>query len=361
MNPKTKSEPVLQLPKKLNRLLATLSKTYGDQREHHAQKLVVNCKVHVKEDREGEYDLDYKRYGHTVYIDVPESLYPTSGEQRLNLQERIRTDINDIKNISDEYIAAVYIEMEEVEDRNWRLASGVLLPRRRTTTPETAERIWGRNTFRVFLSHKAEIKEKAKWLKDGLTPFGISAFVAHADIPETEEWQEQIENALASMDAFVALLTKDFHDSAWTDQEVGYALGRGVSLIAVKWGRDPYGFIGKFQGLSCKLDVAALRIAKLLIKQPRMLDCYIGALPDCHTFDEGNLLSQLLPLIKELTTGQIERLLAANNKHPQVRESYGFSGEKPSHYGPGLAFHLSRITGKKFTRNETGEIETENE
>ena len=159
----------------------------------------------------------------------------------------------------------------------------------------------------------------------------------------------------------MALLTKEFHESDWTDQEVGYALGRGVPVVPVKRGRDPYGFIGKFQALSCRWDDAPLQLVKLLIKQPRLLDCYIAALPNCHSFDEGNSLSQLLPHIEELSTGQIDLLVAAYNKHRQLRESYGFSGEKPSRCGSGLAIHLSRITGKKFKGNEAGEIEIENE
>jgi nucleoside 2-deoxyribosyltransferase len=323
----------------------------------------VNSKFRIEEDRQGDYDYSSEErcYGHALHFDVPENLYPIRSEERLNLQEQLKKDINGINNIRNEYISAVFIELEEREDRDWRLESGVLLPRQRTTTPETAERIWGNNTFRVFLSHKAEIKEEATLLKERLAPFGVSAFVAHSDIHPTKQWQEEIENALASMDAFVALLTKDFHESDWTDQEVGYALGRGVPLIAIKRGKDPYGFIAKFQALSCKWEDAPVKLAKLLIKQPRMLDCYIGMLPNCRSFDEGNLLSQLLPHIEDLTMGQIERLMAANNKHPQVRESYGFSGEKPSYYGRGLAFHLSRITGKKFTRDEAGKVEVENE
>jgi hypothetical protein len=35
--------------------------------------------------------------------------------------------------------------------------------------------------------------------------------------------QNEIETALESMDAFVALLTENFHESLWTDQEVGYS------------------------------------------------------------------------------------------------------------------------------------------
>ncbi len=178
--------------------------------------------------------------------------------------------------------------------------------------------------------------------------FGISAFVAHADIQPTKEWQEEIENALASMDAFVALLTEGFHESDWTDQEVGYALGRSVPLIAVKLGKDPYGFIGKFQALSCKWAEAPLELAKLLIKQPRMLDALIDAVPGCGSFDNGNTLSQILPSIEVLTEKQAEKLASAFNVNSQLQGSWGFNGGKEWKFGPGLASHLARTTGKEY-------------
>jgi hypothetical protein len=189
-----------------------------------------------------------------------------------------------------------------------------------------------------------------------LGPFGISCFVAHEDIHPTKEWQDEIENALASMDAFVALMTEKFHHSLWTDQEVGFALARGIPMIAVKLGIDPYGFIGKFQALSCGWDEAPVELAKLLIGHPRMLDAYIAALPECSSFDQGNILSQVLPNIEKLTKGQAERMMSAYNGDPQLGGSFGFNGARPSYYGEGLAVHLSRATGHKYVATASGEV-----
>jgi hypothetical protein len=38
-----------------------------------------------------------------------------------------------------------------------------------------------------------------------------------------------------------------FHQSDWTDQEIGYAMGRNKPSFAVNYGPVSYGFIGKFQ------------------------------------------------------------------------------------------------------------------
>lgn len=100
------------------------------------------------------------------------------------------------------------------------------------------KRIWQDDGYRLFLSHKADVKKEVTKVKEQLGIYGVSAFVAHTSIKPTLAWQSEIESALYSMDALVALMTKGFHESYWTDQEVGFALGRHVPVIPVKLGRD---------------------------------------------------------------------------------------------------------------------------
>jgi hypothetical protein len=109
---------------------------------------------------------------------------------------------------------------------------------------------WADGQFRLFVSHLAAEKKYAAALQDYLAPIGISCFVAHTDITPTEEWQTAIEHALSTCDSLVALLHPNFHKSNWTDQEIGYAMGRHVPVFAVRLGEDPYGFIGKFQAFN---------------------------------------------------------------------------------------------------------------
>src|SRR6266702_1995368 len=112
-------------------------------------------------------------------------------------------------------------------------------------------RFWIPGYFRLFVSHQSEHKLKATALKDALRKYAISCFVAHEDINPTLEWQGEIEKALESMDALAAILMPGFHESKWTDQEVGFALGRGTLVVPLRNGLDPYGFIGKLQGVPC--------------------------------------------------------------------------------------------------------------
>lgn len=153
------------------------------------------------------------------------------------------------------------------------------------------------------------------------------------------------ELALASMDVFVALLTEKFHESNWTDHEVGYALGRGVPIVAVWMGRDPYGFIGKFQALRCNWTETPAKLLGLLMKQPRMIDVFPSAVAAASNFDAANTLAEVLPSIERLTEAQAQRLVDAFNTNGEVSGSFGFAGNSR---WPGLAYHLQRLTGQLY-------------
>ena len=115
--------------------------------------------------------------------------------------------------------------------------------------------------FRLFISHISKEKIKATRLKECLVPYGISGFVAHEDIHPTLEWQDEITRALFHMDAFIAMHTPGFSASHWTQQEIGFAVGRGVKIISLKMGEDPTGFISRRQALP-RLKKTAEEIAK---------------------------------------------------------------------------------------------------
>ena len=118
------------------------------------------------------------------------------------------------------------------------------------TLSEDLPASWREGMFRVFLTHLAREKAFACELRQALLNFGISAFVAHNDIKPTLGWQTEIIKALNTCEAVVALMHYGFHASDWTDQEMGFAMGRGVPVFAVRFGETPYGFIGRFQALN---------------------------------------------------------------------------------------------------------------
>jgi hypothetical protein len=106
---------------------------------------------------------------------------------------------------------------------------------------------WKPNYARVFLSHSAAHKQFVGEVADELALVGIHGFVAHDTMAFSKPWQSQIEQALRSMQAFVAIIHPEFNPSAWCHQEVGWARGRRVPYYAVRYGADPAGFIGRDQ------------------------------------------------------------------------------------------------------------------
>lgn len=342
-----KTESQYKLPNDIEHYLAALSKVYAQNGAREKLEIIVNSQIRVHEC--WTYDnWDGGTYGHALFLILPESLFVNTIENRDALQSEITADINKIHNVPNEHIAEVFFEMQRVDDRDWRHESGVLNSQNRFVQPDAATRIWGVDGFRLFLSHKSEVRKQVAELKLKLGSYGINCFVAHEDIHPTKQWQDEIESALISMDGFIALLTDGFHDSEWTDQEVGFALGRGVPIIAVRLGRDPYGFIGKFQALTCAWNDAPLEIVGLLIHQPKVLEAYIKAMQNCHSFDEGNTLARVLPNIQQLTENQAQKMHKAFRENDQLRGSFGFLGNKPREYGDGLLMHLKRITGRDF-------------
>jgi len=350
-------EDKYKLPQNIDRYLATLSKYYEKEGQKQLQEIIVNSKLRIH--AEWSYDnWNGGTYGHAIYLAMPESIYLNAVNEKAELQSKIREGLNKIHDIQNEFVEEVFFEMEVPEDHDWRKDSGLLVTHNRVIPDPVASRIWDKNCFRVFLSHITEVKKETSALKDKLRLYGISSFVAHEDIHPTEEWQNEIENALHTMDSFVALLTDGFHESLWTDQEVGFAFGRGVPIISVKLGRDPYGFIGKFQALSCTWEKAPFEIAKILIKKEPMVNAYINAVQECPKYDHSNKLSELLPFIERLTDSQVEKLIKAFNKNSQIYDSYGFNGKNPRHYGDGLLYHLKRITNIDFKLSSRGKIKS---
>lgn len=345
-----------ELPNTIDRYLAALSKLYAQEGKRQLQELIVNAQTRIHEGWSRD-NWNGGTYGHALYLVLPEPLFLSIVNQKADIQTQIKDDLNKIHNVQNEFIEEVFMEMEVGEDHDWRNDSGLLLTGQKVVPPKAAQRIWGDGGFRVFLSHKSEVKKETANLKEQLIQFGISCFVAHQDIEPTKEWQNEIENALTTMDGFIALLTEKFHDSNWTDQEIGFAFAKGVPIFAIRLGKDPYGFIGKFQGLATTWPNAANDILKLILKNDRAFFAYVRVLRQCKSWIAGNVLGKALPWIETLTETQVDELIAAYNETPELRGSFAFNGGNAREYGSGLVAYVQRFSSRQFRFTEEGMIE----
>lgn len=175
---------------------------------------------------------------------------------------------------------------------------------------------WRAGYFRLFLSHITAEKLFVHEVKAGLTRYGIDSFVAHDDIQPSDEWHNVILAALATADALAAFIHADFHLSHWTDQEVGFAIGRGVPVLGLRFAdRDPYGFMGRRQGARCEglsADAVAWRIYEMLRRSQgttERLDVgVIQALADSDNYAAANSRCARLGDVGSWTSEKLDAL-----------------------------------------------------
>ena len=192
-------------------------------------------------------------------------------------------------------------------------------------------RLWGTSdrVLRIFVSHKAARKKEALKIKAGLGYLGISCFVSYEDIESLRKWQAEIVRALRSMDALVAMLTPDFHDSDWTDQEIGAAVGRNVPVIPIDLGGTPYGFFGKIQAIRgtnrSAADIADEVFEQLMSsnhgKLKRILtDSFIQSLRERDSFEDCERWAKVFSeLWSKVGDGMIRRRRGFRFRRPGCR------------------------------------------
>jgi hypothetical protein len=188
---------------------------------------------------------------------------------------------------------------------------------------------WKPPYFRLFISHCTSLKVPVAALSDAFDALGITGFVAHEDIEPNRKWEQEIESALQTTEALLAIVSDDFCASHWCDQEVGYALGRGVPVIPVRFSAIPHGFIAKIQAIPVpqgKLQAIAMPVAKLLLNTPltaaRMSNAAIAATAGAKSFANAKQSVALLDSFPTIDADQAAALMNAAERNGQVRDAF---------------------------------------
>ena len=189
--------------------------------------------------------------------------------------------------------------------------------------------MWEQDHFRLFITHVATHKAIAHKLKEHLEPFYVSCFVAHDDIEPTREWEDEIEEALRSMDAMAALLSPDFQSSNWTDQEVGFAVGTGRLILPLRFGLNPYGFIAKYQGYSIteiSYTTITRDILEILARHGRtsvaLAKALVKRLEDSRSFDTAKSTMTFIEECAVIDEELLQRIERALDSNFQVKEAW---------------------------------------
>ena len=197
---------------------------------------------------------------------------------------------------------------------------------------------WSERTVRVFFSHLVSNRDKVGRLARELNTWGLDTFVAHDDIEPSLEWLAEIEKALLTMDALVAVVEEGFRDSNWCDQEVGYAFGRKIDVFPLRNGKDPYGFMGKFQGLQIKSrypNEIAVDLLKLMLKKRRLYSKLISSLPIALSRLDSKKRTDRLTQIESwniIPHKDIKSILESSSLSPEEKQTLADIIEKTGAY-----------------------------
>ena len=338
------------LPSKVPVYLRRLQIEYaGDDKPLLAEILGV-ARILVIE--ETDYDnWNGGTYGHDVKFFLPmEILGKIKVREQDAVAEEIRSDLNVCANtVQNEHVRAVVLELENEEDPEFQQASG--LSRQTQVNPDNLS-IWQSGQIRLFISHRDVHKVAAKSLGTALEDYGISAFVAHDTIQPMSTWQNEILKGLQTMEIMLAFITDDFHESTWTNQEIGFALGRGIPVISLKLEKaDPQGFIGNVQALKGRLEAAeasAPDIYKLVSEnlgnRHRLQGALISAFIRSTNFNEArDRFNQIDKVVENLTDDEVVQITKGFHENDQLHKAIYLTNQYER-----LKKFMERCTGAKF-------------
>ena len=180
-------------------------------------------------------------------------------------------------------------------------------------------------TIRLFLSYSHKDRELAGEIKENLQDCGFEVFLAHEDIEPSSEWLEEIIRRLKDCDVFIPIISKNFKESNWTDQESGIAFAEEKMIIPLRLDLVPYGFIGKFQALklsgsisdTCTKIIDIIKIKNKALKEI-ITDNFIKSFINSESFAEANRKAQLLSSHEPLTDEQINEIVRGFVTNSQV-------------------------------------------
>jgi hypothetical protein len=336
------------LSSKISNYLKRLELEHSRTDHTRLREVITNARVEVIE--ETSYDnWNGGTYAHDVILFLPPAII---GEFSLDLQKQLEDEICQdlnkcIGSVSNEGVRLVHLELADESDPEYQRS---LNPSQQPQTVPDTLRFWKAGNLRLFISHRDEHKVLARRLGDALSEYGISAFVAHDTIVPMKTWQLEIEKGLETMEVMLAFVTDDFHNSTWTNQEIGYALGKSVPIISVKLEtKSPPGFIGSKQALRGHLDrpeESASAIFQVLVEEvgeKRLRENLITAFCDSADFDETKKrFNRLKDGISSLSAEEVKRLQAAFASNYHLNNAYYLG-----HYSR-LTNFMKRCTGQDF-------------
>jgi hypothetical protein len=176
----------------------------------------------------------------------------------------------------------------------------------------------------AFISYSSADRAFGAQAKNVLESFGFETFLAHEDLEISAEWRDRIVEELRRCALFVPLLSKQFLESKWAAQEVGFIVALPEVVIAPLSldGTIPFGFISHLQSRRVPADgiTADVLVEPLARKLPRqILPILIYRAGEAGDFRSAEAhMQSLLPLFKLFTPQEAQSLAAASVENGQI-------------------------------------------
>ena len=132
----------------------------------------------------------------------------------------------------------------------------------------------------------------------------------------------------------LTVVTNDFEESIFCNQEVGFALGKGTPVTPIKLEKaDPTGFISSFQALrgnisdpeSSAADVSKL-VAEAVGQGEKVVDGLLAAFVGAPSYiDAMERFKRLNKVVNRLSDQQVGSLVVGFNENDQLHGSGYFS------------------------------------
>jgi len=178
----------------------------------------------------------------------------------------------------------------------------------------------------TFLSHSNKDKKIARRLADHLRIYGFDVFVAHDDIDIGDEWEEILKEKIKTCRLFLVLLSKNFHESRYTDHEIGIATAFNKQIFPIRLDHTkPYGFMSKFQAKKISPNVnhnetrnLAENLMRFINEGQNVVDRMIEKLEDINSLNDANYIVEILFENTNFTYKQINKIANAFLSNRQI-------------------------------------------
>lgn len=217
--------------------------------------------------------------------------------------------------------------------------------------------------MQVFLSYREdeEGKEYALALREELAILGINAIMASRSIRPGAVWAQTILEHLEASSALLCIASRGYTDSAWCQQEIGWAIGRSIPALWIRYDNAEHstGFLQSKQELipSEPLDEAAIAraIGAWLAAEDKTREetraTLLRALTFSSTYQQTRDIAHVLATLDSLTDDEWKQINDAAASNRQVRDAVSYSDRAKSASGVPVTEWLRRELNKS-TKSE---------